>query len=121
MNIDFWIQIYDKAIIPAIITAISSILVFVISKLKEIYGNYTEEVSKDNLAMQAVRYVEQCYPLLSSKAKFIKATEALEDLSLDRFKLGNVERRILVEAAVQKMNAPPKKRAININKEVPNG
>ena len=105
MNItEFFADIYDKAILPALITAFSSILIYIVNKLKNIYEDYMNELSKENLAKQAVQYVEQVFPDLDCISKYTKAYAAYLSLTEERkYNVNPVEAKILIESAVKRM------------------
>ena len=108
---DIW-QDAIQQISAAIILIIVTILGVVGVELKKIFENYINDLKKRNAAETCVQGVEQKHPELHGEAKFAKCEENLCEM-LDQKNIASteLEREMLIESAVLRMNAKNEKKS----------
>ena len=96
----------------AIILIIVTLLGVVGVELKKIFEKYLDDLKKRNAAETCVEGVEQKHPELHGEAKFAKCEEYLCEM-LDQKNIASteLEREMLIESAVLRMNGKTKKAA----------
>lgn len=92
-------------------TALTAIISFVSLKIKILYQKHIDERLKKSIVDSTVKYVEQIYPNLSSKAKYKKAEDsALELLTEKGISITELELKVLIEASCSCLNRNKEKK-----------
>ena len=102
-----FINQYGLEIMYAIVTAIAGWLGIVI---KNLATKYINDKTKQSVAKNAVKFVEQVYKDLHGEEKFNEALSAASEMLAEKgITVSNLEMRVLIEAAVAEFNDAFKK------------
>ena len=97
-----FINQYGATIMYAVVVAIAGYFGTVV---KNLYTKYINDKTKEAVAKTVVRGVEQIYKDLHGEDKLDKALEAASEMLAEKgISVTNLELRMLIEAAVKKMN-----------------
>ena len=91
---------------PLVTTIITGVIGYVGVKLKQVLENISVEKSKRQDAKTCVQAVEQFYKDLHGEDKYAKCVEALTKMLEQKgITVTELEMRMLIESAVQELNA----------------
>lgn len=91
---------------PVVTTIITGVVGYLGVKLKAILEKSSEDKTKINAARTCVQAVEQIYKELHGEEKYAKCVEALTEMLAERgISVTELEIRMLIESAVQQLNA----------------
>ena len=108
---DIW-QDALQQISGAIILIIVALLGILGAQLKKIFEKFLEDLQKKSDAETCVEGVEQKYPNLHGKEKYAKCEQFLcEMFEAKKITSTEIERNMLIESAVLKLNKAQKKAA----------
>lgn len=89
--------------LPAVLAIIATSFVAYLSK---VFGGVAKNSTKKDVAITTVRYIEQIYKDLHGKEKLNEAKKKMVELLNDKgIKITDVELTMLIEEAVNEMNA----------------
>ena len=110
---DIWqdaIQQISGAVIMIIVTLLGVVAV----ELKKIFEKYIDDLKKKSTAETCVEGVEQSYPKLTGEEKFETCEQQLCELLEEKgITSTSLERKMLIESAVHRMNEKKAKKAEN--------
>lgn len=110
---DIWqdaIQQISGAVIMIIVTLLGVVAV----ELKKIFEKYIDDLKKKSTAETCVEGVEQSYPKLTGEEKFETCEQQLCELLEEKgISSTSLERKMLIESAVHRMNEKKAKKAEN--------
>ena len=99
-------EFINVVLLPILGTALTAMLSYVGLKLKAIYERAEVDKTKKAIAKTCVQAVEQLYTELHGAEKFYKAVEAMTEMLNDRgITVSEIEIKMLIESAVQQLNA----------------
>ena len=97
-----FINLYGMEILSTIVLAIVS---YIGLTLKKVVTKYVNDKTKEKVAKNAVKFVEQVYKDLHGEEKLIEATDAAVEMLAEKgITVSALEMRVLIEAAVLEFN-----------------
>lgn len=98
-----FIETYGVSILYTILTAIAG---YIGIAMKNLYNKYVNDKTKKNVVRTCVRAVEQIYKDLHGEEKLNMCIESVSEMLCEKgITISELEIRMLIEAAVNEMNA----------------
>ena len=98
---EFFAQ-YGMQILYAIVTAVAG---YIGIAIKNIYQTYVNDKTKERVVRTVVKAVKQLYDDLNGDEKLQKAIENISEILCEKgIAIGELEIRMLIEAAVEELN-----------------
>ena len=99
-------ELWSMVFIPVLISAVTGIFGWIGVQIKKAIEKTADEKLKKELAETCVRGVEQVYDYLHGAEKYAKCVDNLTEMCAEKgIMITELEIKMLIEAAVQRMNA----------------